>query len=70
MIDLLTGSLWPYLAALGGAVAVLWRLWRGAEAKRRAAERRAKTHQEMREIERDAQQMDDTSLADRITRRR
>ena len=57
------------LAALSAAVVALFRLWRGAETKARNATRRANTHEEMRDHENEASQMDDTSLANRLTRK-
>ena len=61
------------LAALGvciAAIGVLFRLWRNADAKAKTADRRADTQERMRDHEREASQMDDTSLADRISRKR
>lgn len=43
---------------------------KSAETRADSAERSAKTHEKMREHEREAMQMDDDSLADRLTRRR
>ena len=58
------------IALLGGAVVALFKMWRGAEAKAKAADRAAKTQKEIRGHEQEASQLDDTSLADRITRKR
>jgi hypothetical protein len=58
------------IALLGGAVVALFKMWRGAEAKAKAADRAAKTQKEIRGHEKEASQLDDTSLADRITRKR
>ena len=55
------------IAFLGTAVVALFRLWRGAKAKQKAADLRAKTQERMRGYEREASQLDDTSLADRLT---
>ena len=57
------------IALLFGAVVALFKMWRGAEAKAKAADRAAKTQKEIRGHEREATQMDDTSLADVITRK-
>ena len=55
------------IAFLGTAVVALFKMWRGAEAKAKAADRAAKTQKEIRGHEKEASQMDDTSLADRLT---
>jgi len=55
------------IAFLGTAVVALFRLWRSATAKQKAAERSAKTQERMRDYEREASQLDDTSLADHLT---
>lgn len=71
MIATLLAQFWPLIvAAVGVLLGVFGLRQAGAErTKRRAAERRANTQKEMRDHEREASQMDDTSLADRITRR-
>lgn len=56
------------LAALGGAVIVLFRMWRGAEGRAREAERRADTHNEMRDLEQEARDASDHDLVDRLSR--
>jgi len=57
------------IALLFGAVVALFKMWRGAEAKAKAADRAAKTQKEIRGYEKEASQMDDTSLADVLTRK-
>jgi FtsZ-interacting cell division protein ZipA len=58
---------------IGGAAAILSvlfaLLWSRERGKRKEAQREARTHKEMRAHEHEASQLDDTSLADRITRR-
>jgi len=56
-------------AACIAAIVGLFKLWRNADNRRRAETRRANTHEEMRDNEREASQLDDTSLADRISRK-
>jgi len=62
---------WELIAAgLAALVAVFYRYRaKAAESQARDAKRTAKAHEEMRNHEREAMQMDDASLADRITRR-
>lgn len=55
------------IAFLGTAVVALFRLWRGANAKRKTEGLRADSQERMRNYEREASQLDDTSLADRLT---
>jgi len=54
------------IAFLFGSVLALFKLWRDAKAKTKAAERSANTQKEMRQNEREASELDDTSLADRL----
>jgi Flp pilus assembly protein TadB len=76
IITAILGPVWPYLAAAGAAVlAIAGAYWQGARSQRQRhaldkAKRTAATHKEMREHEREASELDDTSLADRITRKR
>ena len=59
------------VAGLAALVAVFYRYKaKTAEVQAREAKRSAQTHQKMRDYEREAMQLDDTSLADRLTRRR
>ena len=59
--------------AAGALIGVAFGWWQKRRAERESQradreKRRADTHSEMRGHEADAQQMDDTSLADRLTR--
>lgn len=71
MIGWLIAEFWPFiLAGLGVLSGVLGFKVAGIErAKRKDAERKADTHKELREIEGELSDLDDTSLADRITRK-
>jgi len=69
MMDL--GLIGWLVALIAGLVAWIFReREKDAKAERDAARRSAQTHKEMREHEQEASQMDDVSLADRITRGR
>jgi hypothetical protein len=66
----LLGGIGGAIAALSSALlAVVTGLLVRERGKRKEAQRKARTHKEMRDHEREASQLDDTSLADRITRR-
>jgi hypothetical protein len=66
----LLGGIGGAIAALSSALlAIVTGLLVRERGKRKEAQREARTHKEMRDHEREASQLDDTSLADRITRR-
>lgn len=71
MIDILL-PFWELIVA--GVLALVALFYRqrakSAEAEAATAKRSAKTHERMRDHEREAMQMDDDSLADRLTRGR
>lgn len=71
MIGWLIGEFWPFIVAGIGLLAGLlgFRQAGKERTKRQVAERRANTHKEMRDNEREASQLDDVSLADRISRK-
>lgn len=62
--------LFGVLGALGLGLWAAVRAWLKERTRRQEAERRAKVGRETREIHRDLQEMDDTSLAERISRRK
>ena len=70
MIGAILGEFWPFIAAgIGALIGVLGFQKAGAEKKKRKdAEDRIDTLEEVKEHEREAMQLDDTSLADRLTR--
>lgn len=71
VIDILLSG-WEYIVAGVLALVALFYRQRAKVAETQAvtAERSAKTHERMRDHEREAMQMDDQSLADRLTRGR